>query len=78
MRIETAREYKCLGFKITPYGGINPGLNDLKDRSLKAFYKMKHQMGTEDDAIAFVHVFSWTLINNIIMFLVTKNKIMKI
>ena len=43
MRIETAREYKYLGFKITPYGGINPGLNDLKDR---AFYKMKHQMGT--------------------------------
>ena len=46
MRIETAREYKYLGFKITPYGGINPGLNDLKDRALKAFYKMKHQMGT--------------------------------
>ena len=33
---------------------------------------------SEDDAIAFVYVFSWTLINNIIMFLVTKNKIMKI
>ena len=46
MRIETAREYKYLGFKITPYGGINHGLNDLNDRSLKAFYKMKHQMGT--------------------------------
>ena len=46
MRIETSREYKYLGFKITPYGGITPGLHDLKDRALKAFYKMKHQMGS--------------------------------
>ena len=45
MRIETAREYKYLGFKMTTYEGNNPGLNDLKDRALKAFYKMKHQMG---------------------------------
>ena len=47
--IETSREYKYLGFKVTPYGvgggGIANGLHDLKDRALKAFYKMKHQMG---------------------------------
>ena len=43
--IETSREYKYLGFKVTPYGGIANGLHDLKDRVLKAFYKMKHQMG---------------------------------
>ena len=48
--IETSREYKYLGFKVTPYGGgggggIANGLHDLKDRALKAFYKMKHQTG---------------------------------
>ena len=40
--IETSREYKYLGFKVTPYGRIANGLHDLKDRALKAFYKMKH------------------------------------
>ena len=45
IKIDTAKEYKYLGFKITPHGGINPGLYDLKDRGMKAFYKMKHQMG---------------------------------
>ena len=44
--IETTREYKYLGFKVAPHGGIANGLCDLKDRALKAFYKMKHQMGT--------------------------------
>ena len=44
-KIETCSEYKYLGFKITPYGGINPGLCDLKDRALKAYYKMKYEMG---------------------------------
>ena len=42
--IETLNEYKYLGFKVTPYGGIANCLHDLKDRALKAFYKMKHQM----------------------------------
>ena len=35
--IETLREYKYLGFKVTPYGGIANGPHDLKDRALKAF-----------------------------------------
>ena len=44
-QIETCNEYKYLGIKITPFGGTLPILNDLKDRALKAYYKMKHQMG---------------------------------
>ena len=45
LRIETTREYKYLGFKITPYGGVTPGLHDLKDRMLKPYFKMKNKMG---------------------------------
>ena len=47
LRIETTREYKYLGFKMTPHGGINPGLHDLKDRALKAYFKMKNKMGPQ-------------------------------
>ena len=44
IKVETIREYKYLGFKITPYRGINPGLLDLKDRAVKAYFKMKNKM----------------------------------
>ena len=44
-KLDTVREYKYLGFKVTPHGGINTGLQDLKDRAMRAFYKMKNQMG---------------------------------
>ena len=44
-KVETTREYKYLGFNITPSGSISAGLHDLKDRALKAFYKLKHKMG---------------------------------
>ena len=37
--ISTCCEYKYLGFKMTPHGGITTGLKDLKDRGLKAFLK---------------------------------------
>ena len=43
--VSTTREYKYLGFKITPSGEINSGLWDLKDRALKAFFKLKKKMG---------------------------------
>jgi len=46
IRLDTTTEYKYLGFKITPYGGIAPGIHDLKNRALKAYHKMKHQMGS--------------------------------
>ena len=45
IKVDTTREYKYLGFKITPSGEINSGLNDLKDRALKAFMKMKNNLG---------------------------------
>ena len=44
-KVETTREYKYLGFKITPSGEINSGLIDLKDRALKAFMKLKTKLG---------------------------------
>ena len=40
------RSYKYLGFVITPSGEICTGLKDLRDRALKAFMKMKNDMGT--------------------------------
>ena len=43
--IGTTREYKYLGFKVTPSGEINSGLVDLKDRALKAFMKLKTKLG---------------------------------
>ena len=45
LKVETTREYKYLGFKIIPYGGITPGLLDLKYRAVKAYFKMKSKMG---------------------------------
>ena len=41
VEIQVTREYKYLGFKLTPSGEINSGLNDLKDRALRAYMKMK-------------------------------------
>ena len=44
-RLETTRQYKYLGFLVTPSGEINSGLKDLKDRAFSAFYKLKNKMG---------------------------------
>ena len=44
-RIETTRQYKYLGFLVTPSGEINSGLKDLKDRALRALHKLKKKMG---------------------------------
>ena len=43
--VETTREYKYLGIKVTPSGEISSCLMDLRDRALKAFYKLKNKMG---------------------------------
>ena len=43
-KIETVRSYKYLGFIITPSGEIKTGLNDLRDRAMKAFFKLKNLM----------------------------------
>ena len=44
-KIETTRQYKYLGFMVTPSGEITTGLKDLKDRALRAFAKLKIKMG---------------------------------
>ena len=44
-KVDTTREYKYLGFKMTPSGEINSGLIDLKERALKAFMKLKNKLG---------------------------------
>ena len=43
--VETTREYKYLGFLVTPSGEITSGLRDLRDRALRAFCKLKKKMG---------------------------------
>ena len=43
--INTVREYKYLGFIITPSGEINTGLRDLKDRALRAIAILRAKMG---------------------------------
>ena len=43
--IEIVREYKYLGFLITPSGQITSALHDLKDRAGKALFKLKIKMG---------------------------------
>ena len=40
-KIDSTRQYKYLGFLITPSGEINSSLKDLKDRALRAFIKVK-------------------------------------
>ena len=42
--LEIVRSYKYLGFLVTPSGEINSGLNDLRDRAMKAFFKLKDSM----------------------------------
>ena len=45
VNLETTREYKYLGFLITPSGEVNTGIKDLKDRAQKAFMKLKSMLG---------------------------------
>ena len=44
-KLEIVREFKYLGFLITPSGEITTGLHDLKDRAGKSFFKLKARMG---------------------------------
>ena len=43
--IETVREYKYLGFLITPSGEVMTGLYDLKSRAVFAIYQLRNKMG---------------------------------
>ena len=44
-QIFTTNEYKYLGFLVTPSGSITAGIRNLKDRALKAYYKLKNGLG---------------------------------
>ena len=54
--LDIARSYKYLGFLVTPSGEIKSGLQDLRDRALKAFMKLKNTLG-----IAFNKTISTTI-----------------
>ena len=44
-KVEMTREYKYLGFLMTPSFSIPRALADLRDRSLKAYYALKSKLG---------------------------------
>ena len=46
IKLETTREYKYLGFLITPSLNLNTILTDLNDRAMRSFYAIKGKMGT--------------------------------
>ena len=45
--LKCVREYKYLGFLVTPSGEISSGLEDLRVRALKALDKIKKALGTQ-------------------------------
>ena len=45
LQLACVREYKYLGFIVTPSGEVRTGLEDLRRRALRAFAKMKSSLG---------------------------------
>ena len=45
MIINSTREYKYLGFLVTPSGEVNSGIKDLKSRALYALVQLRKKMG---------------------------------
>lgn len=45
MLITSVREYKYLGFLITPSGEVSTGINDLKSRALYALVQLRKKLG---------------------------------
>ena len=43
--IKTVREYKYLGFVVTPSGEINSGLKDLRSRANRAITQLGRKLG---------------------------------
>ena len=46
VQLEMVRSYKYLGFLITPSGEYKTGLKDLRDRAMRAFMKIRNDLGT--------------------------------
>ena len=45
MIITSVREYKYLGFLVTPSGEVTTGIQDLKSRALFAFTQLRKRLG---------------------------------
>ena len=45
MIINSVREYKYLGFLVTPSGEVTSGISDLKSRALYAFVELRKKLG---------------------------------
>ena len=62
-KLETTRQYKYLGFLVTPSGEANSGLRDLRDRAQRAFSKLKKKMGItfrQKPSTLFIEIFART------------------
>ena len=59
-KVEMTREYKYLGFLMTPSFNIHRALTDLRDRSLKAYYALKSKLGNlfRADVSITLHLFN--------------------
>ena len=61
--LKCVREYKYLGFLVTPSGEIRSGLEDLRVHALKAFAKMKKALGMHFrlNITNSIHIFNYTI-----------------
>ena len=69
-KLENVNKFKYLGFLLTPSGEIKSGLQDLRDRALKGFYKLKNALGDSfrSNVRITLHLFDF-LIKPIVMYL---------
>ena len=68
-QVEMAKEYKYLGFLLTPSFNISKALGDLRDRGLKAYRALKTRMGDifRKDISTTLHLYR-TLIKPILLY----------
>ena len=68
--LESVRSYKYLGFLLTPSVEIRSGLYDLRDRALKAFMKLKSDLGYafKQDILTTLHLTD-SLISPILLYM---------
>ena len=59
--LECVREYKYLGFIVTPSGEVRTGLEDLRRRALRALAKMKNTLGAlfRHDINNTIHIYNY-------------------
>ena len=59
--LECVREYKYLGFIVTPSGEVRTGLEDLRRRALRALAKMKSTLGAlfRHDINNTIHIYNY-------------------